>query len=66
MALGLARAGYRVAITAARQRAEIEAVSQEGPRGLIHPFVADVSQARPKPCLILRTARFDVLQALRG
>jgi NAD(P)-dependent dehydrogenase (short-subunit alcohol dehydrogenase family) len=43
MALGLARAGARVAITAARSQGEIEAVAREGERGRILPFVADVA-----------------------
>jgi NAD(P)-dependent dehydrogenase (short-subunit alcohol dehydrogenase family) len=44
MALGLSRAGWRVAITAARSRAEIEAVAGEAPPGEIYPTVADVSR----------------------
>lgn len=44
MALGLSRAGFRVAITAARNRAEIEAVAREAPPGQLHPIVADVSR----------------------
>ena len=43
MALGLSRAGFRVAITAARRRDEIEAVAREAPPGRIHPVMADVS-----------------------
>jgi NAD(P)-dependent dehydrogenase (short-subunit alcohol dehydrogenase family) len=42
MALGLSRAGFRVAITAARDRAEIEAVAREAPPGQLHHVVADV------------------------
>jgi NAD(P)-dependent dehydrogenase (short-subunit alcohol dehydrogenase family) len=43
MALGLARAGARVAITAARSRAGIEAVAREAEPDRILPLVADVS-----------------------
>ena len=43
MALGLARSGFRVAITAARMLDEIEAVASEAPSGQIYPAVADVS-----------------------
>ena len=43
MALGLTRAGFRVAITAARKREEIEAVAREAPEGQIYPVMADVS-----------------------
>ncbi|HVB35081.1 MAG TPA: SDR family oxidoreductase [Patescibacteria group bacterium] len=44
MALGLIQAGFRVAITAARRRDEIEAVAKEAPPGQIHPFMADASR----------------------
>jgi len=37
MALGLSRAGFRVAITAACNRAEIEAVAREAPPGRFTP-----------------------------
>jgi NAD(P)-dependent dehydrogenase (short-subunit alcohol dehydrogenase family) len=43
MALGLARAGARVAITAARSGEEIEAVAREAEPGRIVPLLADVS-----------------------
>ena len=43
MALGLARAGFRVTITAARMRDEIDAVAKGSPEGSIYPLVADVS-----------------------
>jgi NAD(P)-dependent dehydrogenase (short-subunit alcohol dehydrogenase family) len=43
MALGLVRAGFRVAIIAARTRDEIEAVASDAPHGCIYPVVADVS-----------------------
>lgn len=42
MALGLARAGFRVAITAARNRDEIQAVADAAP-GQIYSALADVS-----------------------
>jgi NAD(P)-dependent dehydrogenase (short-subunit alcohol dehydrogenase family) len=44
MALGLARAGARVAITAARSRPEIEAVAREAEPGRILALVADVAE----------------------
>ena len=43
MALGLAHAGARVAITAARSQGEIEAVAREAERGRILPLLADVA-----------------------
>jgi NAD(P)-dependent dehydrogenase (short-subunit alcohol dehydrogenase family) len=43
MALGLARAGYSVVVTAARERAEIEALAQAG-RDRIFPLLADVTR----------------------
>ena len=52
MALGLARVGLRVAITAARMRDEIEAVAREAPRGQIHPVIADVSSKSACAALI--------------
>ena len=42
MALGLARAGFRVAITAARNRDEIDAVANTAMPAQIHPVLADV------------------------
>ena len=44
MALGLSRAGFRVAITAARNRAELEAVAREAPRGQVYPVISDASR----------------------
>jgi NAD(P)-dependent dehydrogenase (short-subunit alcohol dehydrogenase family) len=44
MALGLARAGYRVVITAARERKEIDAVAAQAPPDQIIPVVADVTR----------------------
>ncbi|MGA9450145.1 MAG: SDR family oxidoreductase [Verrucomicrobiia bacterium] len=45
MALGLARVGFRVAISAARRRDEIEAAAREATGGQIEPIMADVSNA---------------------
>jgi 3-oxoacyl-[acyl-carrier protein] reductase len=45
MALGLAGGGFRVAISAARGREEIEAVAREATAGQIVPIVADVRSA---------------------
>ena len=44
MALGLARAGYRVVATAAREAAEIEATAAEAGDGRVYPLVADVTR----------------------
>jgi NAD(P)-dependent dehydrogenase (short-subunit alcohol dehydrogenase family) len=52
MALGLSRAGFRVAITAARTRNEIEAVAGEAPQGQIYPVMADVSRESACAALI--------------
>jgi len=52
MALGLSRAGFRVAITAARTRDEIEAVAMEAPPGQIYPVMADVSRESACAALI--------------
>jgi NAD(P)-dependent dehydrogenase (short-subunit alcohol dehydrogenase family) len=43
MAIGLARAGYRVVVTAAREPTEIEAVAAEAGIDRVHPIVADVT-----------------------
>jgi NAD(P)-dependent dehydrogenase (short-subunit alcohol dehydrogenase family) len=43
VAIGLARAGYRVVVTAAREPAEIEAVAAEAGIDRVHPIVADVT-----------------------
>ncbi len=48
MALGLIAAGYKVAITAATNVAELESVANEGPEGYILPIAADVSN--PSAC----------------
>jgi 3-oxoacyl-[acyl-carrier protein] reductase len=52
MALGLSRAGFRVAITAAQSRDEIEAVAREAPQGRIYPVLADVSSESACAALI--------------
>ena len=44
MALGLARAGYRVVITAAQERKEIDAVAAQAQPDQIVPVVADVTR----------------------
>jgi NAD(P)-dependent dehydrogenase (short-subunit alcohol dehydrogenase family) len=44
MALGLARTGYRVVVTAAHERAEIEAVATEAGIDRVHAIVADVTR----------------------
>jgi NAD(P)-dependent dehydrogenase (short-subunit alcohol dehydrogenase family) len=44
MALGLARAGYRVVVTAAREAAEIEAIAAEAGGDWVYPLVADVTR----------------------
>jgi NAD(P)-dependent dehydrogenase (short-subunit alcohol dehydrogenase family) len=44
MALGLAQAGIRVLATAARERAEIEAVAAEAGEGMVIPVLADVTR----------------------
>jgi 3-oxoacyl-[acyl-carrier protein] reductase len=40
----LSRAGFRVAITAARNRAELEAVAREAPPGQVYPVISDASR----------------------
>jgi len=52
MALGLRRAGFRVAITAVRNLAEIEAVAREASPGQIEPVVADVGRESDCAALI--------------
>ena len=65
MALGLARAGARVAITAAHAREEIEAVAREDGAGHIVPLQADVSSeaacARVVAEVAQRLGRVDIL-----
>lgn len=52
MALGLSRAGFRVAITAARNRAELEAVAREAKPGQVYPVISDASRASDCAALI--------------
>ena len=65
MALGLARAGACVAITAARAREEIEAVAREDGAGHILPLQADVSSeaacARVVAEVVHRLGPVDIL-----
>lgn len=64
MARGLARAGYRVIATAARERAEVEALAAETD-GQILPLVADVTReedcARVVETALARFGRVDIL-----
>ena len=69
MALGLARAGANVVATAARERAEIEAVAREARQALgeerVVPLIADVTHegdcGRTVETAIGRFGRLDVL-----
>lgn len=64
MARGLARAGYRVVATAARERAEVEAVAAET-GGQVLPLVADVTReedcARVVETALARFGSVDIL-----
>jgi 3-oxoacyl-[acyl-carrier protein] reductase len=65
MALGLARAGARVVVAAARERAEIERVAAEAPKDRVAAFVADVTKEDDCARLVDRTlARFGKLDVL--
>jgi NAD(P)-dependent dehydrogenase (short-subunit alcohol dehydrogenase family) len=65
MALGLSRAGFRVAITAARTRDEVEAVAKEAPEGRIFPVLADVSAEPACAALVKRVEdRFGPVDVL--
>jgi 3-oxoacyl-[acyl-carrier protein] reductase len=65
MALGLARAGARVVVAAARERAEIERVAAEAPKNAIAAFVADVTKADDCARLVDETIkRFGKLDVL--
>ncbi len=61
MALGLARAGANVMITAARSRDEIDAVAKEaamsGHAGAVHAMVADVASEEDSLLVVSRTIR---------
>lgn len=52
MALGLSHAGFRVAITAARNRAEVESVAREAPQGKVHPLTSDAGSASECAALV--------------
>lgn len=65
MALGLARAGIRVVATAARERAEVEAVGSEAPEGRVLPLLADVTRETDAQRIVTsaleRFGRLDIL-----
>src|SRR4249920_2735331 len=65
MALGMAHAGIRVVATAARERAEIEAVAAEAGKGMLLPVLADVASeadARRVVAAAIETfGRLDIL-----
>jgi NAD(P)-dependent dehydrogenase (short-subunit alcohol dehydrogenase family) len=65
MALGLARAGISVVATAARERAEIEAVANEAGGDMVLPLVADVTREQDTKRIIdaalERFGRVDIL-----
>jgi NAD(P)-dependent dehydrogenase (short-subunit alcohol dehydrogenase family) len=65
MTLGLARSGYRVVATAARELAEIEAVAAEAGADRVHPVIADVTREddceRVVEAALARFGSLDVL-----
>ena len=65
MAIGLARTGYRVVVTAANERAEIEAVATEAGIDRVHAIVADVTREdeceRVVEAALTRFGSLDVL-----
>ena len=65
MALGLAQAGYRVVVTAAREGTEIGTIARRGGGDRMLPIVADVARAedceRVVDACIARFGRLDVL-----
>ena len=65
MALGLVRSGIRVVATAARERAEIEAIMAEADEGMILPILADVTREadaeRVVAAALERFGRVDIL-----
>lgn len=65
MAIGLARTGYRVVVTAAHERAEIEAVAAEVGIDRVHAIVADVTREdeceRVVEAALTRFGSLDVL-----
>jgi 3-oxoacyl-[acyl-carrier protein] reductase len=65
MALGLARAGHRVVITAARERNEIDAIAAQAQPDQIIPVVADVTREDDCERVVeLALARFGNLDIL--
>jgi 3-oxoacyl-[acyl-carrier protein] reductase len=65
MALGLARAGARVVVAAARERAEIERVAAEAPKDAVVAVVADVTREDDCDRLVAETLkRFGKLDVL--
>jgi NAD(P)-dependent dehydrogenase (short-subunit alcohol dehydrogenase family) len=65
MALGLAHAGIRVVATAARERAEIDAVAAEAGDGMVLPVLADVAREADAQRVVVsaleRFGRVDIL-----
>ena len=65
MTRGLVRAGIRVAVTAARERAEIEAITAEVGEGMVLPVLADVTREadaeRVVAAALERFGRVDIL-----
>jgi NAD(P)-dependent dehydrogenase (short-subunit alcohol dehydrogenase family) len=65
MALGLAQAGYRVVITAAQERTEIDAVAAQAQSDQIIPVIADVTREedceRVVDTALTRFGRLDIL-----
>lgn len=65
MTLGLTRAGIRVVATAARERAEIEAITAEVGEGMVIPVLADVTREadaeRVVTTAVERFGRVDIL-----
>jgi NAD(P)-dependent dehydrogenase (short-subunit alcohol dehydrogenase family) len=65
MTLGLARAGYNVVATAARERWEVETVAARAEQGRILPLVSDVTREedceRAVEAALARFGRLDIL-----
>ena len=65
MTRGLVRAGIRVVVTAARERAEIEAITAEVGEGMVLPVLADVTREvdaqRVVAAALERFGRVDIL-----
>jgi 3-oxoacyl-[acyl-carrier protein] reductase len=65
MALGLARAGYRVVITAAKERNEIDAIAAQAQPDQIVPVIADVTREEDCESVVeLALTRFGSLDIL--